>query len=108
MMSREKMENMWAAGMKFTDSYWSMLKSAAESMSLWQEKSRDMMNAYMQGSKELFDEQMKWFDAAVMQANKGSQQMQMIMKEAFITAVENMSNPSFNPWMAWMKLANNK
>lgn len=100
MMDRDKIESMWASQMKMAEGYWNMWKSWAESASLWQEKGRELLNAYMQGSKELFDEQKKWFDAAIMQASKGQEQMQMIMKEVFITAVENMTDTSYNPWLA--------
>ncbi|SHG69256.1 hypothetical protein SAMN02745221_00766 [Thermosyntropha lipolytica DSM 11003] len=106
MWDREKMENMWAAGMKMSESYWSMWKSMMENMNLWQEKGQEMLNTYMANSKEVWGEQAKWLDAFIMQASKSQQQMQTIMKEAWMVAMENMNNPQYNPWMMWSKFLN--
>lgn len=102
MMDRNKLDNLWTASMKLAEGYWDMWKAWAENASLWQEKERQLLNIYMQGSKDLLDEQKKWFDAAIMQASKGQEQMQMIMKEAFLTVMENIADTSYNPWlMMW-------
>ncbi|MBO8158154.1 hypothetical protein [Thermosyntropha sp.] len=105
-LEREKMEKMWESGAKMSELYWGLWKVAAESSKLWKEKSHSMMKNYMKTSKEMLDEQMKWFDAVLMQASKGQQQMYTVTKEIVMSSVENMRNASFNPWLSFMQMMN--
>lgn len=103
MMEREKMESIWEANMKIAEDYWQMWRNFAGDMGFWQGKSEEILKNYMQSSRQVFDEQMKWFDTVILQASKGQQQMHLIMKEAMITGMENMIKIFSVPWLEWNK-----